>query len=409
LTGTATLASVAFELRYARPDELPGVFHLDGASFGFQYSDDQIQDAMLDIDPDAVLAAFEGDRLVGASAEVPFELTMPGGRQLDVVGLSWVSVEVTHRRAGIGRALMEQQVRTCADGGVPAIVLTASEAGIYPRYGYGAATTTRTVGIERAAATLARPRTDHGVQRLSTDEARAVLPGLYDRWRRATPGGLDRNEKRWAFHLLDRDYMRHGASGMFHLVHPDGYLSYRVRTESSAIEARNVAVVVDYAPLTRDAHAGLWQVLLGMDLCARIESKRLALDDPLPLLLTNARQVATTALTDGLWVRPLDVAALLSGRSYGTDLEAVLRVHDRLLGDRSYRLAAGADGVSCTPTDSSPDIELDVGDLGALTLGDGGLTRMWRAGRVECADQRLVARLDRAFLGDVAPQFGTYF
>ena len=150
-----------------------------------------------------------------------------------VTGLTWVSVEVTHRRRGILRALMEQQVRDCARRGDAAMVLTASEGGIYPRFGYGVATTARKIAIDRTAARIADPISEHGVVRMITEERAPLLPELYDRWRRQTPGGLDRNGRRWQLQLLDRDYQRHGMSELFHLVHADGYLSYRVRTGSN--------------------------------------------------------------------------------------------------------------------------------------------------------------------------------
>ncbi|HZZ96915.1 MAG TPA: GNAT family N-acetyltransferase [Jatrophihabitantaceae bacterium] len=398
-----------YELNYAGADEFAAVAQLDGASFGFQYSETELRDAELDVELDTILVARDGRQIVGASAEVPFELTMPGGRQVDVTGLSWVSVEITHRRQGILRAMMEQQVRDRAARDVTAMVLTASEGGIYPRFGYGIATTVRKIAIDRRAALVAQPVSDHGVVRLLTDEARPLLPGLYDRWRRQTPGALDRNEKRWEWVMLDRDYQRHGMSALFHLVHADGYLSYRVRTGSNEVGVQNVGVVFDYAPCTPAAHAALWQVLLGMDLCARIESSRVPLDDPLPFLLADARQVTTTGLADGLWVRPLDVSALLSARRYAVDVDARLRVHDALLGDATYRLQGGPDDATCARTDADADIDLHVSDLGAISLGGSRLVPLLRAGRVRCADERLASRLDRAFLGDVAPQYGTGF
>lgn len=408
MVAAVTLADVEYDLDYARRDEWPAIAQLDGASFGFQYSDADIKDAELDVDLDAILVARDGARIVGASAELPFEMTVPGG-YLDVVGLTWVSVEVTHRRRGILRAMMERQVRDCAARGVAAMILTASEGGIYPQFGYGVATTTRKIAIDRRAARLRRPVREQSVARLNTDEVRPLLPELHDRWRSRVPGALARDEQRWTLLLLDRDWARNGMSGLFHLVHPDGYVSYRVRTDSDDVGIRNVCAIVDYVPCTAEAHAALWQVLLGMDLCATIESNRVPLEDPLPTLLTDGRQARTTALTDGLWVRPLDVAAVLSARRYAIDIDVVLQVRDRLLGDSAYRLCGGPDGAQCERTDAAAQIDLDVADVGAIVLGGSRLTTLVRAGRVECADERLATRLDRAFLGDVAPQFGTYF
>ena len=90
-------------------------------------------------------------RIVGASCEVPFTMTLPGGCT-EALGLTWVSVEITHRRRGILRALIERQLREAAARGVPVAVLTASEASIYGRFGFGVATRAATRVIDRLAA-----------------------------------------------------------------------------------------------------------------------------------------------------------------------------------------------------------------------------------------------------------------
>jgi predicted acetyltransferase len=400
---------VTVELRYARPDELAPFLQSEAASFGFQWGEEEIPDALLGLDSNTVLVAVEGDQLVGSSAEVPFDMTLPGGALVGVTGLSWVGVEITHRRQGIARQLMEQQVHRCAERGSTALILCASQGDIYGRYGYGAATLERKTSVDRRAARIAHPLDDHGVRRLTTEQARDVLPAIHDRWRRSVPGGLDRNARRWTLRFLDHGWQRPGMSALFHLVHADGYVSYRVRHVEGPTGAENVCVIIDYAPITAEAHAALWQVLLGMDLFAQIDSIWVPVDDPLQHLLTDERQVTTRALIDGLWLRPLDIPALLGARRYAVEIDVAVRVRDRLLGDATYRLTGGPHGASCVATGDSPDLELDVADLGSLSLGGRRLTPLVRAGRVRCADDRLAGRLDRALLGDVAPQFGTPF
>jgi predicted acetyltransferase len=395
------------EIRYARPDELDAIVDLDGASFGAQYTPDDIQDVLLDIEVDTMLVALDGGRIVGASCEVPFRMTLPGG-ETDALGLTWVSVEMTHRRRGILRALMDTQLRTAAERRVPVSILTASEASIYGRYGFGVATRTRHTVIDRRAAQLVRPVAEHGVTRMSTDEVRDVLPGLYERWQRLTPGALDRNEKRWQLQLLEREWSRQGRSELFHLVHADGYVSYRIARGSDELGHRNTCAIVDYVVCSPQAHAGLWTVLLGMDLVATVESHRIPLDDPLPHLLTDPRQVTTTALTDGLWARPLDVAALLSARGYALDLDVTLGVRDPLLGDGAYRLVGGPGGASCERSNADPDVTFDVAALGAVVLGGVRVAELRAAGRI-AGEAAALSRLDRAFLAEVSPQPGTYF
>jgi predicted acetyltransferase len=410
--------TVDIRIRRARPEEFPAVAELDGASFGFHYSEQELADAVLDIDPARIMLATEGEwappdergrsgsgSLAAVSAEVPLQMAVPGG-DLRVMGITWVSVEITHRRRGVLRALVEHQLRAHAGAGCTATVLGASEGGIYGRFGFGAASSVRRMSIDRMRSRLVAPVDTGAVRRLSTDGARNLLPGLHERWRATTPGALGRDERRWQFLMLDREYQRHGASGLFHLVHPDGYVSYRIKPDWGDGDPRHECQLVDYAPVTPQAHAALWQTLLGMDLVGTITSNAVPPDDPLPHLLADPRRVETLHLGDGMWVRPLDVCALLGGRSYALEVEVALQVADPLLGDGRYLLTGGPDGATCTRTERAADILLGVGALGAICLGGTRLATLARAGVVSGAGDAL-RRLDLALLADRLPFHGT--
>jgi predicted acetyltransferase len=399
---------VDITLRYARRDELAKVVELDGASFGLDYSAVDLDDVAFDIVPERVLVAVDGERFVGISAELPAPLSLPGGGDVNALGITWVSVEITHRRRGVLRAMVEKQLRDGAAAGFAAAVLLASEGGIYGRYGFGIATQTRRTVVDRRRAELARPVDTSAVERLTTDAAREILPGLFDRWRATTPGAFGISEARWKYDLLDREHQRYGRTPLFHLVHPDGYVSYRVKGEWSDNEPQHQCWITQYAPITAEAHAALWQTLLSMDLVATIESHAIPLDDPLPWLLTDFRRVGTAMVSDGMWIRPLDVAALLSARTYAVEVDTVLAVDDALLGDARYRLRGGPDGATCERTHALPAISLDVASLGAISLGGTRLQLLARTGVIEAEDKRLLSRLDRAFLADRAPRVGSH-
>jgi len=398
---------VTIELRRAVADDFPAIAELDGASFGYHYAEQDLADARLDMDPERALVAVDADRIVGVSAELPLCMSVPGG-EIRAMGLTWVSVELTHRRRGIQRALIEQQLREHAADGWVASALTASEGGIYGRYGYGVATQARRTVVDRSRARLRENVDTSAVRRLTTAEARPQLLELHERWRVRTPGAVTRWPERWELMLLDRERHRHGMSGLFHLVHPDGYVSYRIRGDDADGDARHVCRIVDYVPVTPAAHAALWQTLLAMDLVATIESEQIPLDDPLGHLLTDAREVRTAWLRDDLWLRPLDVRGLLSARSYGVEIETVLAVTDPLLGNDRYLLRGGpgGDGAECERVDRAADVVLDVAALGAVVLGGVRLAELARAGRVS-GDAAALERLDRALLADRLPFLGT--
>lgn len=332
---------------------------------------------------------------------------MPWATQLALPGVTWVSVAVTHRRRGILRSLMQRQLRSYAEQGCAVAALTASEGGIYQRFGYGPATQKRKTVIDRRVARLREPATSAGVQVMHGSEVADVLPGIYRRWQESTPGAISRSDAWWTRFFLDPQSGRDGATARVYLVHADGYVAYRARGSWGDGQSAPVVDVTDYAVVSGAAHAALWHVLLGLDLFGEIKSSAIPLDDPLPFRLTDPRQSRTAGVTDALWIRL--IAAALQARSYGAEIDLVIEVHDELFGDARFRLAAGRDGATCTRTQAMPDLRCDVAALGSLYLGGHRLGQLVAAGRVDADDPKLVARADLALLGDRVPAHGTSF
>jgi predicted acetyltransferase len=401
---------VDVELRPGTAEDHQEILRLDGLSFGEHYTEQDAEDAFAVDPPEYVLATVD-DRIVGVAGAYRFaSMTVPGG-SLAVPGVTWVSVSPTHRRRGVLRALMDRQLRDFAAEGAPAAILTASEGGIYGRFGYGPATSVRRTVIDRRAATLIRPTADSGgeVRMLTAEQARPVLPELHRRWREQVPGALNRTESWWDSLFLDREQHRDGMSAKFYLVHPEGYLSYRVKQNWNDGFPSHMCWINDYAVSASAAHAALWHVLLGMDLFGSIESMQIPLDDPLPFLLTNFREVRTTVLNDGMWVRPLDPAAMLAARSYRVEIDTVVQVQDPLLGDRRVALTGGPDGANCEYTDRPAQVGFSLAGLGSAYLGGHRLHTLARAGAVQCDDAALLSRLELALSTDRVPFHGTGF
>jgi predicted acetyltransferase len=403
---------VSIAIRRGRPDDHRAILDLDVASFGGGYDEQEAADAALEVGPEQFLVAVDetdDGRIVGIAADLDLRLSLPGGEDVPASGVTWVTVEVTHRRRGILRALLERQLREHAAAGSAASLLLAAEGGIYGRFGFGLASRFRSVVLDRLGSRLAAPADTSAVRRLATAEAADLLPDIHDRWRRRTPGAVARDDRRWQFVLLDRPGSRGGWSALNHLVHPDGYVSYRLRQDWTTGDPAFGCKLVDYAPVSDGAHAALWQTLLSMDLVSSIESDFVPVDDPLPWLLTDPRKVRTTMVRDGLWLRPLDIPALLRSRHYAVDVDVVLAVDDPLFGDGRYRLTGGPDGAECSRTDAAPDLRLPVASLGAVVAGGTRLGELARGGRVAAEDAALLQRLDRAMLADRAPAHGTFF
>lgn len=398
---------VSLVLRRATADDLPEMALVDGRAFGVQFTEQDIEDYRpLYVPGDYLLACDPADgRIVGITAHYPFAMTLPGGGALDVAGVTWVSVDTTQRRRGVLRALFTAQHLQFVEDGLAVSVLLASQGGIYGRFGYGPATVSRRVEIDPRLVTF-RPGVPDpgGVRQVETDEARKHAPEVYRRWQAITPGALPRSEVWWDFLLLDRENRRQGASALFHLVHPDGYVSYRIDDDERRCQ------VVDLVAVTDEARLALWRVLLGLDLVRTVTADWCPLDDPLPFLLSDPRQVRTVSLDDGLWVRALDVPAALAARRYAVDIDVTLEVHDGFL-DRGgrFRLRGGPDGAECAATDQVPDVHAEIATLGSLYLGGHRAETLARTGSLQVADPHVLRHLDLAFTADRLPQFGTEF
>lgn len=398
-------------IRRATAADLDAIARLDEVSFGVRYEPEDLADALAMLAPEDFLVApgeTEGS-VVGVTAEYHLTMTLPGRAQLPVPGVTWVSVAPTHRRRGVLRALMERQLRDHVAAGHAAAILTASESGIYGRFGYGPATRTRRITVDRRRARLRRPPEPGPVRVVTADEAAAAFPAVHERWRAGMPGAIDRTPEAWAHHLSDRPGSRGGLSGFFFLLHDDGYVAYRVKEDWNDWDARHTCVIREFAAVTTEAAAALWQVLLSLDLFTTVETDRLPVDDPLPWLLTEPRLVRTASVNDGVWVRPLDVPALLSARRYPVEVEVVLDVRDDLFGDGRYLLRGGPDGAECRRTDALPQVSCDVSALGSVYLGGHRLSALARAGLVTVDDGADLARFDAALLAEREPYHGTPF
>ncbi len=396
----------SLDVRHAQVADMPAVHLADGRAFGEHQAPATIAifDTLMSAD-DHVLA-FDGDTVVGVTARMALRMTLPGGAQVDAAGISAVSVAATHRRRGVLRQIFTTQHRELLDSGIALSALTASEATIYGRFGYGNATVANRVDIDRRHVSFRPSAPDPGgVRQIEADEARALLPEVHSRWQHRTPGALHRNHLWWDWQLADQPEDRAGASALFFLVHPDGYATYRVASG----ERGRRADVVELAAATDAAHAALWRVLMGLDILGTVTAT-VAPDDPLPFLLTDSRAVRVTNSRDGMWVRLLDVPAALAARRYGTELDVVAQVSNDFLGQGGrFRLRGGPDGAECTRTDAPAQVHTDVAALGSLHLGGHRARTLHRAGLLGVDDPAVLHRLDLAFGADRAPVHGTDF
>ena len=108
-----------------------------GHYFGWAPTAEQVEPMLSYLPLDRMHAALDDGRIVAGAGVFPFELTVPGGNQIDSAGVTAVGVLGTHRRRGIISEIMRRQLAEARDRGEPVAILIASESAIYGRFGYG--------------------------------------------------------------------------------------------------------------------------------------------------------------------------------------------------------------------------------------------------------------------------------
>ena len=362
------------------------------------------------IEPNRVLGGYDGDRLVGGGAAYSFQMTVPGGAQVAAAGVTMVGVMPTHRRQGVLRALMARQLADVRANGEALAALWASEGSIYQRFGYGLGTLNGAIDLERDRAAFRRPAGGAGsVQLLDADTARPALERIYDAVRSQTPGFYERSSAWWDVLLADPEYRRGGASRRYNAVlsrsgEPVGYVLYRIKSDWIETGPANTLFVVELMGVDADAVEGVWRYAFGVDLMSRIRARRGPADHPLLLLLAEPRRLQLR-VTDGMWIRIVDVPAALAARGYAADGSIVLEVIDEFMpecGGR-WRLTVTDRRGHAEATADAADLQMDVHDLGAVYMGGFSFASLGRAGRTVELTPDARDRADALLAATVAP------
>lgn len=402
---------MSFEIRGVAPDRLREWLTAVESASGEEPAEEAWPYVEAVIESDRVLGAYDGDRIVGGGAAFRYRLTVPGGTTIAAAGVTAVGVMPTHRRRGILRQLMVEQLRDARARGEIVAILWASEGSIYGRFGYGLGALNGRIDIERDRAVFAGPHAARGEFRLiDRQEALSVFPKVYDPVCAVTPGFVERSRNWWENDVLpDLQAYRRGAGKKFYALHerdgrPVGYVLYRVISEWGDVGSLSVLQVQEVIALDADALRETWQFVFGVDLVHRIRARVGPVDHPLLLMLLEPRRLALRAV-DGLWLRITDVPAALTARGYRGSASVVVDVADQFMPDAAgrWRLTV-TDGVAAVEaTEDAADLVLDTSDLAAVYLGAFSFSQLARAGRTQELTEGARAKADDLFATPIRP------
>ncbi|MEJ5945744.1 GNAT family N-acetyltransferase [Pseudokineococcus basanitobsidens] len=334
-------------------------------------------------------------RVVSTFRSYGVDLPVPGSSAAGEA-ISSVVVAPTHRRRGLLTRQMTADLTQARDRGDVLAVLIASEAPIYGRFGFGAATEGCRWTLDARGARFRTDPVREGVVDLElvedADLLDAVAP-LHDRLAAASPGATPRDDLWWRTRLGVEDddsgddpllqrpaVLARGAAG--EVV---GALSYRAVETSEGRRTSTRAEVLELMADGPAATTALWRFLAELDLVVAATAGDRSPHEPLEHLLVDPRAAVQTERDDFHWVRLLDVPSALAARRYALPGSVVLEVVDDLgLAGGRWRLVADADGAGrAEPTDAEPDVVLPVAVLGAAYLGQVPLAGHVAAGRVD--------------------------
>jgi predicted acetyltransferase len=405
----------AYPIRPVTPDEFDSFLLMDQHAFhGSPVTPEDRAQTLTRFEFDRSLGAYDGSQLVGGTAIFSFRLRVPGA-EIPAAGVSWVAVLPTHRRRGILRSLMRQQLADIQDRGEALAVLWAAEAVIYRRYGYGQASWTHAYTVRRGEGALAVDAPADPALRLrltEVEQARAELGKVYEAMFETRPGFFRRNDVWWDRYLSDPPAQRHGQSPLRCVLAEDdagprGYSLYSARggwDEDSFLPEGSITVR-ELVATDPAASAALWGDLLSRDLTNDLHARLRPVDDPVQFQLADPRRLRTV-VSDALWARITDLPAALTQRRYACPVDVVLDVRDRVLPDNAgrWRLRVDETGqASCDPVDADADVSLDIAALSAAYLGGTRLGALAAAGRVSQLRARALGQLSAAMAWDPAP------
>jgi predicted acetyltransferase len=360
---------------------------------------------------DRTFGAYSGPTLCGTTSAYGFELTLPGQVLTPTSGVTAVAVLPTHRRRGVLTALMRHQLADVAARGEVLAVLTASEATIYGRFGYGVATEHRKVQIDRARSRFIDPiDATVGLRLVTNVEAIELGPVWFDQFRRARVGEVSRPSSWWPMIFGEAKTWKGGGRPFVVVAEPTdgrpgGYASYRVDHERPGGEG--VLEVREVVAADPEVGAALWRYLLDVDLVTTVEAD-VATDDELPWRLVDGRAYRPVGTLDFLWARIVDPAGALSARRYPVTDSLVLAVDDAFVPANSgrFRIQGGPDGAEVSRLEPGAggdvDLALGISELSSIYLGGFVVSRLARAGRVWAASAEVLGRADRFFASDGA-------
>ncbi|MBB1510259.1 GNAT family N-acetyltransferase [Tessaracoccus sp. MC1756] len=355
----------------------------------------------------------EGPGLAGREAVAAFAAaptTINCGRGLvDALVINTVAVRPSHRRRGLLKHMMRQQLDAARGHGMPLATLTASEATIYGRFGFGISTHTHPIEVDTRRFSLradvpSAPGTvefvppsflrDHWERLVTAHQARfrgavghlhghfLVDTGLWDSGENGPARAL-----RCAVH-----FSATGEVDGFALFTPKGWDETPITTAVRKVCTADQAV-----------NRALWRTLAAMDLVERLTYPLSPPGDPLAASLVDPWAVTAKEGDDPVWLRILDLPSATAQRGFDGEGDVVVEVSDAMgYCQGTWRVSARDGHGAAAPSEQAAEVRLPIDVLASMWHGDRSASELALSGLVQ-GEPTAISRLSRLFQVDEPP------
>ena len=318
-----------------------------------------------------------------------FDKSLNAGHELlPLRMISDVTTSSTHRRRGLLRRFIEDDLADAVAHDVPVAALTASEATIYGRWGFGPATFGQTVELDASPGFALRSFTDPGrVELLEPADAWPHVQAVFDTFHVRQHGSVAWPSQYEDIHTGAYDFNDRGANGKVRAaVHldaggaVDGFVLFTPGEEKST-------KVEEMVGLTPASQLALWAFLADMDHVRKVTFNIAHPHDPLLWALVDLNRLTFTTTSEFLWIRVLDVERALAARPWTADGSVVLGVDDpQGHASGSYAIETSAARARVSRTNREAEVTLTTETLGSIYLGGVTVAALHRARRLGGSD-----------------------
>ncbi|MFC0580930.1 GNAT family N-acetyltransferase [Micrococcoides hystricis] len=342
---------------------------------------------------------------------------------LPVVMCTDATVNPGYRRRGILRYMMTEAMLHGLENGCALAALTATEATIYQRFGYGVASRQHRIKVNTGPGF--QINTEEYGRVVAADPAKIgdLADKIFATFHRNNPGSITRPAD-YRDRITGNYPKRDGTSKADALraaihISPDGevdaYTVYEMVQKNSGFP--DSILIHDLVYNDVQAYLELWKFLGSLDLITSATWGSAPVRDPLTMAMANPRDYQIKEQFDLTWVRVLDVPQAMAGRGYGADGACTLEISDNTkITEGAWELQVKDLQGTATKVESinpeQPVLRMEAHVLASLYSGDVDLRTLLAAGTVTAAgkvDKETLDRLNAMFRLHRRPYSVTYF